>query len=310
MTEPAKTAQAVVKMRQHSDKPIIVSLMGKKLVADGVNILRDNKIATTAFPEPAASALAKFAKFSNWSKQKNEEPLNFKDVDKNKVAKIFAKAKAAGQTSFPEAEAIEIMRAYKFPLLKSAVARDAKEALKIMQEFACQVAMKIVSPDILHKSDVGGVSLNVSAQTVVEEYEAMMQRVKKNKPKAKIEGVLLMEMAQKGTELILGINKNSLGTMLMFGLGGIYVEVFKDVNFAFAPLTRQDALSMINGLSSSKLLEGVRGEKAVNKEDIIEAIGRLTQLVNDFPEIIELDINPLLASHTGVKVLDARIVIE
>lgn len=310
MTEPAKTAQAVVKMRQHSDKPIIVSLMGKKLVADGVNILRDNKIATTAFPEPAASALAKFAKFSNWSKQKNEEPLNFKDVDKNKVAKIFAKAKAAGQTSFPEAEAIEIMRAYKFPLLKSAVARDAKEALKIMQEFACQVAMKIVSPDILHKSDVGGVSLNVSAQTVVEEYEAMMQRVKKNKPKAKIEGVLLMEMAQKGTELILGINKNSLGTMLMFGLGGIYVEVFKDVNFAFAPLTRQDALSMINGLSSSKLLEGVRGEKAVNKEDIIEAIGRLSQLVNDFPEIIELDINPLLASHTGVKVLDARIVIE
>lgn len=310
MTEPAQTAEAVVKMRKQSDKPIVVSLMGKKLVADGVNILRDNKIATTAFPEPAATALAQFAKFGNWSKQKNEEFLSFKDVDKACVAEIFAKAKAKGQTSFPEAEAIEIMRAYKFPLLKSAVAKNAKEALKIMQEFDCQVAMKIVSPDILHKSDVGGVSLNVTAKTIVEEYEAMMKRVKKNKPDAKIEGVLLMEMAQKGTELILGINKNSLGTILMFGLGGIYVEVFKDVNFAFAPLTRQDALAMINGLSSSKLLEGVRGEKAINKEDIVEAIGRLSQLVNDFPEIIELDINPLLANQNGVKVLDARIVIE
>lgn len=310
MTEPAKTAQAVVKMRKQSDKPIVVSLMGKKLVADGVDILREHKIATTAFPEPAATALAKFAKFSNWSKQKNEDFLSFKDVDKNQVIQIFARAKASGQTSFPEAEAIEIMRAYKFPLLKSAVAKNAKEALKIMQEFDCQVAMKIVSPDILHKSDVGGVSLNVSLKTIVKEYEAMMIRVKKNKPGAKIEGVLLMEMAQKGTELILGINKNSLGTMLMFGLGGIYVEVFKDVNFAFAPLTRQDALNMIYGLRSSKLLDGVRGEKPVDQEILVATIGRLSQLVNDFPEIVELDINPLLASQNGVKVLDARIVIE
>jgi len=310
MTEPIETAQAIVEMRRHSKKPIVVSLMGKKLVADGVEILRKNKIATTAFPEPAAMSLAKFAKFSNWSKQKNETFLSFDDVDKVSVAKIFAKAKAKGQTSFPEAEAIEIMKAYKFPLLKSAVAKTASEALKIMQEFKCEVAMKIVSPDILHKSDVGGVSLGVTAKTVVSEYESMMIRVKKNKPNAKIEGVLLMEMAQKGTELILGINKNSLGTMLMFGLGGIYVEVFKDVNFAFAPLTREDALNMINGLHSSKLLEGVRGEMAVNKESIIEAIGRLSQLVNDFPEIMELDINPLLANQDGVKALDARIVIE
>ena len=119
-----------------------------------------------------------------------------------------------------------------------------------------------------------------------------------------------MEMAPKGVELILGINKNTLGTMLMFGLGGIYVEVFKDVNFAFAPLTRTDALRLINSLRSSKLLEGVRGEAAVNKENIIEAIGRLSQLVTDFPEIVELDINPLLATASGAKVLDARIVIE
>ncbi len=284
--------------------------MGRKLVAEGVNILREQKIAVTAFPEPAAMALAKFAKFSNWSKKQNEEILSFSDVDKNSVAEIFAKAKSRGKTSFPEAEAMEIMRSYNFPLMKSAVVKSSQEALKVMQEFKCEVAMKIVSPDILHKSDVGGVSLNVTVDTVVDEYEAMMKRVSQNKPNAKLEGVLLLQMAKKGTELILGINKNSLGTMLMFGLGGIYVEVFKDVNFAFAPLTREDALNMINGLRSSKLLDGVRGEKPVDKEILVETIGRLAQLVNDFPEIVELDINPLLANADGVKVLDTRVVIE
>ncbi len=310
MTEPDKTAEAVVKMRQISNKPVVVSLMGRALVTNGVEILRANKIATTAFPEPAAAAMAKFAKFSNWSQEKNEAFLSYSDVDKEKVAQIFAAAKDRGQTSFPEAEAMEIMKAYRFPLLKSAIARNSDEALKIMQEFNCQVAMKIVSPDILHKSDVGGVSLGVSIDNVVSEYEAMMARVALNKPEAKLEGVLLMEMAKKGAELILGINKNTLGTMLMFGLGGIYVEVFKDVNFAFAPLTRTDVLKMIAGLRSSKLLDGVRGEAAADKESIIEAIGRLSQLVSDFPQIVELDINPLLATKDGAKVLDARIVIE
>jgi len=310
MTEPVKTAEAVVKMRKTSKKPVVVSLMGKALVAEGIKILQENKIASTAFPEPAAAALAKFAKFSEWSKEKNEPALSYSDVDKAKVATIFAEAKSKGQTSFPEAEAMEIMRAYKFPLMKSAVVKNAKEALRTMQEFNCEVAMKIVSPDILHKSDVGGVSLGVTAETVVAEYEGMMKRVAQNKPDAKLEGVLLLQMAKKGTELILGINKNSLGTMLMFGLGGIYVEIFKDVKFAFAPLTRPDALSMINGLHCSKLLEGVRGEKAVDKEKIVEAIGRLSQLVTDFPEIVELDINPLLVNAEGTKVLDARVVIE
>jgi len=310
MTEPIETAKAIVEMRRQSKKPVVVSLMGKKLVAEGVNILRDEKIATTAFPEPAAMALSKFAKFSNWSKQQNENFLSFNDVDKVTVNAIFTQAKAKKQTSFPEAEAMEIMKAYKFPLLKSAIAKNSIEAIKIMKEFKCEVAMKIISKDILHKSDVGGVSLGITLETVEGEYEDMMKRVAKKMPKAKLEGVLLMEMAKKGTELILGINKNSLGTMLMFGLGGIYVEVFKDVNFAFAPLTREDILNMINGLHSSKLLKGVRGEKAVDQEILIETIGRLSQLVHDFPEIVELDINPLLVNSDGAKVLDARVVIE
>lgn len=310
MTEPLKTAQAVLNLRQKIDKPIVVSLMGRALVEEGVQLLRDHNIANTTFPEAAAMGLGTLAKFAAWTQEANQESLHYADVDQEKVRAIFAAAKKAGQTSFPEAEAMEIMRAYNFPLLKSAVATSASEAKAILDEFNVAVAMKIVSKDILHKSDVGGVMLNVTAADVEEKYQQMMQTVAKNKPEAKLEGVLLMEMAPAGTETILGINKNSLGSMLMFGLGGIYVEVLKDVAFAFTPLTRTDALHLITGLRSSKIFEGVRGEAAIDQESLIEALGRLSQLVMDFPEITELDINPLLVSSRGAKVLDARIVIE
>ena len=310
MTEPVATAEAVIEMRKNSDKAIVISLMGKELVADGLNLLRKAKVAVTSFPEPAAKSLAILGQFTSWANTPKEEVLHFNDTDKDKVAKIFADAKKSGKTSFPEAEAMEIMKAYNFPLLRSAVASSADEAQKIMDEYDCKVAMKIVSQDILHKSDVGGVMLNVTKEDIKAKYEEMMTTVAKNKPEAKLDGVLLMEMAPKGTEVILGVNKNSLGTMIMFGLGGIYVEVLKDVNFAFAPLTRGDALRMIETLRTSEIFEGVRGEAPVDKETLVESIGRLAQLVTDFPEITELDINPLLASSEGAKVLDVRVVIE
>jgi acyl-CoA synthetase (NDP forming) len=138
----------------------------------------------------------------------------------------------------------------------------------------------------------------------------MIEVVGKNKPQAKLDGVLLMEMAGKGHETILGINKNSLGSMLMFGLGGIYVEIFKDVTFAFPPLGQNEIIKMINSLKSSKIFKGVRGQEAIDQKSLIETIGRLAQLATDFPEITELDINPLLLTPQGAKVLDARIVIE
>ncbi len=310
MTEPEKTAEAVVQIRQTNNKPIIVSLMGKASVATGVEVLREHKIANTSFPEPAAAALAAFAKFSKWSQEKNETFLNYQDVDRTRVAAIFDKKKSQNMKFLPEAEALEVMRAYHFPLLKSFVARNADEALKMMEELDGQVAMKIVSSDILHKSDVGGVSLNVTKKNILDEAKTMLQRVKKNKPEARLEGILLMEMAPKGLELILGVSKNSLGTMLMLGLGGIYVEVFKDVNFVFTPVTKADVLKMINSLRSSQLFDGVRGQSAINKDLIIEIVGRLAQLVKDFPEIVELDINPLLVTSNEVRVLDARIMIE
>ena len=310
MTEPLKTAQAVVKTSQKIKKPIVVSLMGRELVAEGVDLLRNSRVANTTFPESAARGLAALAKFADWTQVKPGKVRHFTDVDKQRVKEIFQQAKRAGQHNFPEAEAMEIMRAYHFPVLKSAVAHDAKEAVAIARDFNCQLAMKIVSKDILHKSDVGGVMLNVTADTIEDQYQEMMTRVKHNKPEAKLEGVLLMEMAPTGTETILGITKNSLGTMLMFGLGGIYVEVFKDVTFAFTPVDQAELERMVDSLDSSQLFSGVRGQAAIDRQSLIETLARLSQLVTDFPEIKELDINPLLLSPTGAKVLDVRIVIE
>jgi acetyltransferase len=315
MTEVEETAQVIIEAMKNNDKPLVVSFMGEKSVHQGVEMLQKADIMTTTFPEPAAASLAALSNFTKWSRQPAGEKLHFGDVDYDKVKSIFSDAKAKDQTSFPEAAAMEIMKAYNFPLLKSGIAYNPGEAAQKCFEMGGdegKFAMKIVSDDILHKSDVGGVMLNVTTKNAGDKFEEMMRIVSQKKPDAKLDGVLLMEMAPPGgIEVILGVSKApGLGTMIMFGLGGIYVEVLKDVNFAYAPLTRDDAIRMINGLKSSKLFEGVRGQEPVNKESLIEAIGRLSQLVTDFPEIIELDINPLLALPSGAKVLDARVVIE
>ncbi|MGI5827717.1 MAG: acetate--CoA ligase family protein [Patescibacteria group bacterium] len=314
MTEIEETAKAIAAVKKTTQKPIVVSFMGKDTVEPGVKILQSEGVATSIFPESAAKAMATLSKFVSWSKKTDGETFSYPDVDKSKVVDIFAKAKANGQKSFPEAEAMEIFKAYNFPLLKSAQAKTKDEAVSVAKEIGGKLAMKIISPDILHKSDVGGVMLNITKETVAEKFDEMMQRVSISKPEARLEGVLLMEMApENGTEVILGANKDaSLGHMIMFGLGGIYVEVFKDVTFGLAPITKDDAWRMVSEIRSSKIFDGVRGQSALDKEAIVECLGRLSQLLTDFPEIIELDVNPLmvLPKGNGVRVLDGRIVIE
>ena len=314
MTEPEATAQAIARLRQTCKKPIAVSFIGDDTVIAGVKTLRDNQIASFDFPEEAAHALSALYHFQTWSVAKDAGKFIFKDTKKKEVAKIFAEAKAKGKTSFPEAEALKILELYSFPLLKSRVVTSPTEAEKVGVEIGKSLAMKIVSPDILHKSDVGGVMLNIDPKNVAEAYETMFETVKKNAPKAKLEGVLLVEMAPKGgAELILGANKDpNLGNMIMFGMGGIYVEVLKDVVFALAPITQGDAQTMLEKIRSKKIFEGVRGGAKLDKEATLDTLGRLSTLLTDFPEIKELDINPLLMlpEGQGVRVLDARIVIE
>lgn len=315
MTEIEETANAIIRVQKSSEKPIVASFMGKESVKTGASLMRNAGVVATAFPEPAANSLGVFGNFVKWSKKPSSPILKYSDVDKEKVANIFEKARSIGKKSFPEAEALEIFEAYNFPLLKNAKARSVSEAKKVIEQIGAdkKFAMKIISQEILHKSDVGGVALNVTIDNVQDNFENMMAVVSKSKPDANLEGVLLMEMAPKnGIETILGVSKApGLGTTIMFGLGGIYVEVLKDVNLAFVPLTQDDAQRMISNLQASKVFEGVRGQKPFDKKMMIESIGRLAQLVSDFPEIVELDINPLLvlSEGEGVLVLDARVVI-
>ncbi len=313
MTQIDETAKVIVKAHKKTQKPIAVSFMGRPTVASGVEIMTQAGIATTAFPEPAAHSLAEFSRFVKNINKPAGKVKKFADVDKQKVKSMFKKAAGKDNKVLPEAEAIKVMEAYKLPLLKTAEVTSAKQALKQAQKINTKLAMKIISHDILHKSDAGGVLLNVSPEEADQKYEELMATVKKNKPQAKLEGALLMEMApNNGLEMILGLNKaEGLGTMVVTGLGGIYTEIFKDISTRFVPVTNIDIEEMINSLKTAEVLYGARGQDAYDIEALAECIARVSQMAVDFEEIKELDINPLLVlpKGQGVKVLDARIIL-
>jgi len=314
-TEIEATAKAIIEAKAKYGKPIAAAFMGDALVEPGLKLLNDAGVAAYSFPESAIRALRALDEFNdNTSSLSNFKAApRFVDVDKDKVAAIFAEAKARGQYSFPEASALAVLEAYKLPVLSSRVAKSKEEAIEIAAAIGKKMVFKIVSQDILHKSDAGGIMLGVMPEEAAEKFEELMSRVAKNRPEANLDGVLLVEMiTEAGTEMILGSVKDpSLGSTIMLGLGGIYVEIFKDVVFGLNPLSRQNVEQMISDLKSSKLLEGARGGEVSDKEAIVESVLRLAQLLADFPEIVELDINPLLVLPIGkgAKALDARIVI-
>ncbi len=313
-TEITETANEIVAARNKYNKPIVAAFMGQELVAPGLEILKNNRVAAYSYPESAIKSLSVLEKFYQDTQSELEAAIEFTDVDRETVTKIFAQSRAEGVLSFPEARALAILEAYKLPVLVSRVAHTREEAETIAKEIGKLMVFKIVSPEILHKSDAGGIIMHVAPDEAGVKFDELMTRVSVNRPEAHLEGVLLVEMIlDKGTELILGsVQDPSLGDAIMLGLGGIYVEIIKDVVFGLNPLTRADASRMLNSLKSKKVLEGARGNKPADKEAIIECLLRLAQLLRDFPEIKEMDINPLfvLEEGKGAKVMDARIVIE
>lgn len=314
MTEISKTAHAIINLRHNSTKPITVSFMGHEMVDHGVKLMKDAGVVTCLFPEQAARAMAVFGQFYTWSQLSKSEVVQFQDVNKIRVSQILAEAKAAGKTHLPETQALEILEAYHFPLLKSVLVTSGAAGVEFISANPGKYAMKIMSPEIIHKTDVGGIKLNVTLETVTADFDQMIQDVMGHRPDANIQGVILMEMAPKaGVELILGVNHVAgLGTMIMFGMGGIFVEVLKDVAFGFAPLTQADAARLIVSLRAAELFKGVRGKAPLDVVTIADCLLRLSQLVIDFPEIAELDMNPLLAmpAGEGTKVLDARVLLK
>ncbi|MDO8565726.1 MAG: acetate--CoA ligase family protein [Candidatus Moranbacteria bacterium] len=314
MTQAKETAEAIVSIKQHTPKPIIAVFAGKVSFQDGLAALQKNAITTVTYPEAAAEALAALAQVANWRKETSPTPFSPENPDHEKAATIIQAAKNAGRAALTEKEASEILIAYGFPFFATSLVNNKEEAASVAEKIDKKVALKIVSPDIIHKSDVGGVILNVEPKDAGEAYEKLMAQVKEHVPKARLLGALVVEMAEEGgQEIILGLKKEpGLGTVVLAGLGGIFVETFKDTALRFAPLTREDAEEMLHELKAFPLLQGTRGQHGIHLETLITMIGRLSQLAEDFPEIAELDLNPLLSfpKAENFRVLDARIRLE
>lgn len=253
------------------------------------------------------------ARYFHWQSRPRTQVRHFEDIDPEKVRAVLAKAKKERRKFLPEPEAHAVLEAYGFPILHSKMVRDAAEAVAAAREIGFPVVLKIVSPDIVHKVDVGGVRLNLESETEVRDaYAELLQQVTSAKNDVEIWGVLVQEMVRGGKETILGMKRDPhFGALLMFGLGGIYVEVLKDVTFRIAPIRELGAKNMIENIKGIKLLMGYRGEPASDLDAIAESLSRLSQLVTDFPEIEEMDINPLivLPAGSGARVVDARILI-
>ena len=230
----------------------------------------------------------------------------------NQTSKIISQAKKEGRKALLEPEAKTICVEYGIPVTKFKVALNEKEAAKYADEIGYPAVLKIVSPDIIHKSDAGGVIINLKTPAEVKDaYNKILENVKKYKADAKIVGILVQEMAPQSTEVIVGAIKDpQFGQTVMFGLGGIFVEVLKDVNFRIAPLTTDDAKEMITQLKAYPLLKGYRNTPPADIDALVNILCSVSRLVMDNPEIKELDLNPVLAYQKGAKTVDARIILE
>jgi acetate---CoA ligase (ADP-forming) len=313
LTNLQATSKAIAQQARFSNKPVFAVYMATGNIEDSLKILEEAQIPHYRFPEDAARALSAMARYFHWRSRPRTEYKRFDDIHQDKVREILAKAKKEKRRFLPEPEAHGILRAYGLPMLRSKMVQDASEAVAAAREIGFPVVLKIVSPDIVHKVDVGGVKLNLESETDVREaYAELLQQVTSAKENATIWGVLVQEMVRGGKETILGMKRDPhFGALLMFGLGGIYVEVLKDVTFRIAPIRELGARHMIENIKAFKLLMGYRGERASDLDAIAESLLRLSQLVTDFPEIEEMDINPLivLPEGSGARVVDARILI-
>src|ERR1700730_18470859 len=233
-------------------------------------------------------------------------------TDKNAVRRILDQAKAAGREALTAPEARGICEAYGINIPKEGVARTGEEAMKLASDIGFPVVMKIVSPQILHKTEAGGVLVGVkSAEEVAKGFATIVENARKYDPKAEIQGVQIQQMLTGGHEVIIGaVTDPAFGKLVAFGLGGVLVEVLKDITFRLAPATLEDALSMLDGIQAAELLRGVRGAKPVDREALSSMIERVSTLVADFPEISELDLNPVFASEKGATAADVRVVLN
>jgi 4-hydroxybutyrate---CoA ligase (ADP-forming) len=303
-------ARTIVKTSKSSSKTMLAALMGLAEGTENKSILSEGGIPHFMYSEPAIRTLHAMYDFSRWLSGPKGGARSF-DVDKERVRNVFEAVRRQSRTNLIEEEGYQVLDSYGVSIPKSILSKNEAECVKAAQEIGFPVVMKIASPDIIHKSDAGAVRVGLqTGEEVREAFTTIISNSRKYKSNANIEGVLVQEMVTKGRETILGATQDPLfGPLLMFGLGGIYVEILKDVVFRLAPITEQEAKRMVESIRTFKLFKGVRGEKPSDLKTVIDTLLRLSQLILDFPEIAELDINPLLVLEEGkgVRAVDVRI---
>jgi len=319
VTKPVEIAQGVIEAIRGTgvkNKPIVACFVGGEQCNEAGKLLATESIPLYDSPAKAMSALSALRQVAKF----NEEGCSpdfwpFAGVEQTKCREIIAAARAAGRSVLTEPEAKELFRAYGLPVTKGQTAKTPDEAVKIAKEIGFPIVMKIVSPQIIHKSDAGGVKVNIKDEAGVRDaFNTILANAKKYKADAEIHGVLVLEMAPLGREVIVGsVNDTAFGPTVMFGLGGIFVEVLKDVTFRVAPFSPGCALKMFPEIKAYPILKGVRGEKPLDQDQLANVVSRLSQLVSELSdEIAETDANPImLYEHgKGLKVVDARIILK
>jgi acetyltransferase len=327
MTRSFETAREIVRITKKIKKPVLASFMGGTLTENGIGYLKEYGIPNYSDPEMSVISMKGLIKQYLNTKREEEDPIVFDDVDKDRVREILHAQKPKGfladektkfecQAETPNVDlmdCIEILKAYKIPVVKYGFSKTAEGCIKVANGIGYPVVLKIVSPDILHKTDVGCVKLNIEDDAgVIKAYDEMMASIKRRESDARILGVHIQEMVRKESrEMIIGVSKDlQFGHLIMFGMGGIYVEILNDVSFRIAPLSKKDAYDMLREIKMYRLLTGVRGERPVDMDCIAEVIMRISQLVTDFKEIVELDINPLIGFERGCNAMDVRMTRE
>jgi len=314
MTDVKEIAEVISDAENFSEKPIVACLMGDLSVEPGVRIFEERDVPHYQFPENAMRALAAKCMFAEWMRSPISDYRHF-DVNHGAVEQILTDELTAGRNQLVEIKALEMIGHYGFSVVPFKLAETADEAITAADEIGYPVVMKIAGPKILHKTEVGGVKLNLfDEQSVRTAFETIIHSVcEKMGEDVEIWGVVVQKMLPAGKEIIIGMSRNErFGPLLMFGLGGIYTEALRDVSFRLAPIRQNVADEMIKDIRSYRLLGGIRGEPASDIKAIAECLLRLSQLVTDHPQIKELDINPLIVypQDQGAVVADARVILS
>ncbi|EMA46828.1 acetate--CoA ligase alpha subunit [Halobiforma nitratireducens] len=304
-------AEVVIEKREAHEKPVVTCLMGGERARAAEEVLREFGIPNYFDPSRAVQGLDALARYRDVRRRVVDEPTEF-DVDRQRAREILERAKDRDDNRLG-VESMDLLDAYGIPTPTGEIVDDPDRAREIAESIDGDVVMKIVSPDISHKSDIGGVKVGVSDDDVYDAYEEIVTRARNYQPDATIIGVQVQEMLDldTSTETIVGMNRDpQFGPLLLFGLGGIFVEILEDTSVRVAPIGEDEAREMIDDIQSAPLLRGARGREPADIDAIVETVQRLSQLVTDFPSILELDVNPLVAGPDGVQAIDLRLTVD